>query len=157
VYVSYKRSGLMSHLLTHRRITHTIIIVALLVVVAPVRGKWNGFATSAQDSESEDEIYDLSATIQSGRHDIVVLDEPIGPVLAEIELGHDSNSVVKEQGAVCSVGEDAYANVRRIDKGRDLWELTHRTTDDCCVPVVKTELREIPVQKIGRERSGKAN
>jgi hypothetical protein len=100
----------MSHLFTHCWISHTIIIVPFLVVVAPIRRKRDRLPTCTQNCESKNEIDDLSAPIQPGGHDIVVFDEPVWSILAKIELGHDADGIVEEQGAVCAMRENGCGN-----------------------------------------------
>jgi hypothetical protein len=105
----------MRNLLTHCRISHAIIIVPFLIIVAPIRRKHYRLPSRSQYGEGQDEIDYLSATIQSSGHDVVVLDKPIWSVLAKVELRDDSDGVVEEQGAVCAMREDACIIIRIFD------------------------------------------
>lgn len=67
---------------THRGVSHTVIVVSSLVVVTPVFGKRNHEPAAAEDGKSEQEINNRSTTIQSSGQNVVVFDEPVGPILA---------------------------------------------------------------------------
>lgn len=109
----------------HCWISHAIIIVALLMIVTPVRREWNVFATSTENAKSEQEIDDAGSAVQASRKDVIVLDEPVRSVSPEVELRKKSDRVVHQEGAVGAMGQSS--------KGR---------ADDCCVPVVEAEFWE---------------
>jgi hypothetical protein len=68
------------------RIPHAIVIISLLMIVPPVRREWHHFSSSTEDGKCKKEADDLGATVHTGAQNVVVLDEPVRPVLAHIEL-----------------------------------------------------------------------
>jgi hypothetical protein len=74
----------MCLLLSHTRISHAVIVVTPLVIVAPIRREWHDFATGSENGEGENEVYDSGTAIHTSTEDVVVLDKPVRPVLAEV-------------------------------------------------------------------------
>ena len=100
----------------------------------------DGLPTSTSNSESENEDHDLSSSIESGRHQEVVLAEPCRPIPAQVVLGKDSHAEGGEDGTIDADGEISEGPAK--NRGDDL---------------VRAELGELLVNKPERERDGKSN
>jgi hypothetical protein len=74
----------------------------------------NYLAATSTNGESEDEHHDLGSTIQSRRHEEVVLAEPPGPVSAQIVLREDSQTEGREDRTVDADAEVAKSPCERV-------------------------------------------
>ena len=60
--------------------------------------KRSGSPTTTKDGESQDEHHDLGSTVQGRGDDVVVLDEELGTLLAEVPLREESQEVEHADG-----------------------------------------------------------
>ena len=124
-----------------------IVVLAVIQVLAGIKtaivARPNrevvGLATATEDSETEDEHNDLRATIHRRGDDVVVLDEELGMLLAEVPLGNEADEEVDTAGRV-----HADAEVSDVPE------------DDASVHVVESLLRVESVKHIKRQRGEEA-
>ena len=124
-------------------VEHAVVVVeavAVAAVLAPVGGEDDGGAGAALDGEGEDEDEDLGAAVHGGGEDVVVLDEPLGVVLAHVELGEEADGEVAHDGGV-----DADAQPADV------------VGDDGGVPVPEAGLGEEPMEEVEGERDDEAD
>jgi len=55
-----------------------------------------GNSTTTEDGETEDEDDHLGSSVQGGGHEVVILDEDVWPITAEVELGEEADGKVTQ-------------------------------------------------------------
>jgi hypothetical protein len=53
-------------------------------------------STATEDGKTEDEDDDLGSSVKSCGHEVVVLDEDVGLITAEVELGEEADGEVAQ-------------------------------------------------------------
>jgi hypothetical protein len=118
------------------RILHAEIVVsAVLPVITHPGWELDNMPGRSKHGEHQNEANNGGASVHARTENVVILDEPLGAVLAQVKLGEEASGVVKEESAVGA-----------------LLEVCHCGCDDGRVPVVDPEFRDHLVDKPERQR-----
>lgn len=131
----HSRSHQKATLASIGRVDHAVInIVDRSIRRTSPSGERNSLPTTTSDSKSEHKDDDLSATVERGRDDVVVLDKQVGLVLADIKLR--------------DVGDDEKGGETAVDSDE---QVTHEPEDDGRVDVAEVFVAGEAVAEVQRD------
>ncbi len=102
-HIFSKTSDMPENSLAISRVEHAVVKVLIVnnpSIVSSPHWEIVRLSTTTEDGKTEDEHNDLGSSVQGCRHQVVVLDEDVGLVFAQVELGEEADGEVTEDRGV---------------------------------------------------------